>query len=165
MQQNFWEQGNLMKVNFREHLNLFLGNKGKTQIFSREQGNMYPPWEALCFGSFSVVLMSYKVNFHVVRSALQNSVCLLSVYFCWSGLLQILRFAAYSFAVLCSLNLNLHVAVPSPPFHFLSGVEYSYTWAPQGAFTLCLALTKNTKLTFWGGYLIKIAHNLPQGVC
>ena len=51
MQQNFWEQGNLMKVNFREHLNLFLGNKEKTPIFSREQGNMYPPppapWEAL----------------------------------------------------------------------------------------------------------------------
>ena len=43
MQQNFWEQGNLMKVNFREHLNLFLENKGKTPIFSREQGNMYPP--------------------------------------------------------------------------------------------------------------------------
>ena len=41
VQQNFWEQGNLMKVNFREHLNLFLGNKGKTPIFSREQGNMY----------------------------------------------------------------------------------------------------------------------------
>ena len=33
-----------MKVNFREHLNLFLGNKGKTPIFFREQGNMYPPW-------------------------------------------------------------------------------------------------------------------------
>ena len=47
MQQNFWEQGSLMKVNFREHLNLFLRNKGKTPIFSREQGNMYPPWEAL----------------------------------------------------------------------------------------------------------------------
>ena len=28
MQQNFWEQGNLKKANFREHLNLFLGNKG-----------------------------------------------------------------------------------------------------------------------------------------
>ena len=39
------------------------------------------------FSSFGVVLMSYKVNFHVVRSPLQNSVCLLSVYFCWSGLL------------------------------------------------------------------------------
>ena len=49
MQQNFWEPGNLMKVNFREHLNSFLGNKGKTPIFSREQGKMYPPppWEAL----------------------------------------------------------------------------------------------------------------------
>ena len=39
------------------------------------------------FGSFCVVLMSCKVNFYVVRSALQNSVCLLNVYFCWSGLL------------------------------------------------------------------------------
>ena len=28
------------------------------------------------FGSFGVVLMSCKVNFHLVRSALQNSVCL-----------------------------------------------------------------------------------------
>ena len=39
------------------------------------------------FGSFGVMLMSCKVNFHVVRSAFQNSVCLLSVYLCWSGLL------------------------------------------------------------------------------
>ena len=38
------------------------------------------------FGFFGVVLMSCKVNFHVVRSALQDSVCLLGVYFCWSGL-------------------------------------------------------------------------------
>ena len=45
--------------------------------------------------------------FSLVRSALQNSVCLLSVYFCWPRLSQILRFAAYSFAVLCSLNVNL----------------------------------------------------------
>ena len=29
-----------------------------------------------------VMLMSCKVNFHVVRSALQNSACLLRVYFC-----------------------------------------------------------------------------------
>ena len=47
MQQNFWEQGNLTRVNFREHLNLFLGNREETPIFSREQGNMHPPWEAL----------------------------------------------------------------------------------------------------------------------
>ena len=39
------------------------------------------------FGFFGVVLMSCKVNFHIVRLALQNAVCLLSVYFCWSGLL------------------------------------------------------------------------------
>ena len=58
------------------------------------------------FGSFGVVLMSCKVNFHVVRSALKNSVCLLRVYFCWSGLLWILRFAAYSFAVLRCLNVK-----------------------------------------------------------
>ena len=31
-------------------------------------------------GSFGVMLISCKVNFHVVRSALQNSVCLLSAY-------------------------------------------------------------------------------------
>ena len=38
-----------MRVNLREHLNLFLGNKGNTPTLSREQGNMYPPppWEAL----------------------------------------------------------------------------------------------------------------------
>ena len=40
MQQNFWEQGNLMKVNFREHLNLFLGNLvpiflGKSSVETR----------------------------------------------------------------------------------------------------------------------------------
>ena len=65
------------------------------------------------FGSFGVVLMSCKVNFHVVRSALQNSVCLRSVYFCWSGLLEILRFSAYSFAVVCSLNVYLKSKVDS----------------------------------------------------
>ena len=27
--------------------------------------------------------------------------------FCWSGLSEILRFVAYSFAALCSLNVNL----------------------------------------------------------
>ena len=44
--------------------------------------------------------------FSLVRSALQNSVCLLSVYFCWPRLSQILRFAAYSFAVLCSFDVS-----------------------------------------------------------
>ena len=43
IQKNFWEQGNLTRVNLREHRNLFLGNKGETPIFSREQGNMPPP--------------------------------------------------------------------------------------------------------------------------
>ena len=39
-----WE---LSKREFREHLNLFLRNKGTTVNFHREQGNMHPPWEAL----------------------------------------------------------------------------------------------------------------------
>ena len=39
--------GGLTRVNLREHLNFFWGNKGETPIFSREQGNMHPPWEAL----------------------------------------------------------------------------------------------------------------------
>ena len=45
MRDNFWEQGNLTRVNFREHLNLFLGNKlrEKLQFFLAEQGNMHPP--------------------------------------------------------------------------------------------------------------------------
>ena len=37
------------------------------------------------FGSFVVVLMSCKVNFHVVRSALQNSVCPLTVSSHYTG--------------------------------------------------------------------------------
>ena len=49
MEQNFWEQGNSAKVNFGEHLNLFLRDKGTTVNFHREQGNIPspPPWEAL----------------------------------------------------------------------------------------------------------------------
>ena len=47
MERNFWEQGNSVKVNFGEHLNLFLRNKGTTVNFHREQGNMHPPWETL----------------------------------------------------------------------------------------------------------------------
>ena len=47
MERNFWEQGNSVKVNFGEHLHLFLRNKGTTGNFHREQGNMHPPWEAL----------------------------------------------------------------------------------------------------------------------
>ena len=54
-------------------------SKGETAVYG------YDP--ALFFGSSGVVLMSCKVNFHIVRSALQNSMCLRSVYFCWSGLL------------------------------------------------------------------------------
>ena len=34
--------GNSVKVNFGEHLNLFMRNKGTAVNFSREQGNMHP---------------------------------------------------------------------------------------------------------------------------
>ena len=47
MEHNFWEHGNSVKVNFEEHLNLFLRNKGITVNSYREQGNIHPPWEAL----------------------------------------------------------------------------------------------------------------------
>ena len=47
MEQNFREQGNSVNMNFGEHQNLFLGNKGEIAFFCREQGNMHPPWEAL----------------------------------------------------------------------------------------------------------------------
>ena len=53
MERNFWEQGNSIKVNFGEHLHLFLSHKGTTINFHGEQGNMNPPpppWEALNFG-------------------------------------------------------------------------------------------------------------------
>ena len=53
MEWNFWQQGNLVKVNSGERLNLFLRNKGATVNFHREPGNMTPltpPWEALTFG-------------------------------------------------------------------------------------------------------------------
>ena len=44
MERNFWEpQGNSVKVNVGEHLNLFLRKKGTTVNFHREQGNMHPP--------------------------------------------------------------------------------------------------------------------------
>ena len=43
MERNFWKQGNSVKVNFGEQLNLFLRNKGTTVNLHREQGNMHPP--------------------------------------------------------------------------------------------------------------------------
>ena len=42
MERNFWQQGNSVKVNSGEHLNLFLRNKGATVNFHREQGDMPP---------------------------------------------------------------------------------------------------------------------------
>ena len=46
----FLEQENLTRVNFREHLNLFLGNKRRHPNFFREQGNIQPggPSKNLC---------------------------------------------------------------------------------------------------------------------
>ena len=42
MEWNFGESGNSVKVNFGEHLNLFLRNKGTAVNFHREQGNTHP---------------------------------------------------------------------------------------------------------------------------
>ena len=43
MEHDFWEHGNSVKVNFGEHLNLFLRNKGATVNLYWKQGNMHPP--------------------------------------------------------------------------------------------------------------------------
>ena len=44
IKQNFWEQGNLIKVNFREHSSLIFGEQGrKFDNFFREQGSMHLP--------------------------------------------------------------------------------------------------------------------------
>ena len=59
MERNSWEQGNSVKVNFGEHLNLFLRNKGTTVNSHREQGNMHPPWEALI--SLGIVSTHYTI--------------------------------------------------------------------------------------------------------
>ena len=58
----------------------------------------------LCFGSFGVVLMSCRVNFHVVRAALQNLVFLLSVIIFADQVFFRFYAPGYSFAVLCGLN-------------------------------------------------------------
>ena len=66
MEHNFWERGNSVKVNFGEHLNLFLRNKGKTVNFYREQKNMQPPREALCIRLDAIrePLNFLKTNLH-----------------------------------------------------------------------------------------------------
>ena len=43
MERNFCEQENSVKMDFGEHLNLFLRNKGTTVNFHREQGNTHSP--------------------------------------------------------------------------------------------------------------------------
>ena len=62
MERNFWEQGNSVKVNFGELLNLFLRNKGTTVNFHREQGNMHPPWEALIAACRLTVVMQMHLQ-------------------------------------------------------------------------------------------------------
>ena len=66
MERNFWEQGNSVKVNFGEHLNLFLRNKETTASFHREQGNMHPPFlggpQCLSKKSLSKVILAELVQ-------------------------------------------------------------------------------------------------------
>ena len=58
-------------------------------------------------GSFGVVLMSCKVCFHGIRSALQNSMCLLCTNLADEVFLQVQLSAACSFAVLLQFMSNL----------------------------------------------------------
>ena len=43
IKQNFWEFVSFIEANLEEHLHLFLGNKGDSLIFHREQGKMHTP--------------------------------------------------------------------------------------------------------------------------
>ena len=44
IQQNFWEHGNLTRVNLREHLNLFFGEQGRnSNFFQGNKGTCTPP--------------------------------------------------------------------------------------------------------------------------
>ena len=54
MERNFWEQGNSVKVNFGEHLHLFLSNKGTREHVP------HPPWEALNFGGTDAVPQLFR---------------------------------------------------------------------------------------------------------
>ena len=78
MERNFWEQGNSVKVNFGEHLNLFLRNKGTTVNFPREQGNLHPPSprEALIV---SLALAAFGLSSAIFLSALITGIIVLSI--------------------------------------------------------------------------------------
>ena len=56
---NFWEQGNSVKVNFGEHLTLFLGNKGTTVNFHSPP----PPRRSSFFNIETLVLRPTKFQF------------------------------------------------------------------------------------------------------
>ena len=81
-----------MKINFSRH----------------QQGHRKKPKQVVTvLASFCVLLMLCKVNFHVVRSAFQNSMSVYFVYFCWSALLKLLRSAVvrwWSFAAVVNLK-------------------------------------------------------------
>ena len=83
MERNFWEEGTSVKVNFGEHLNLFLRNKGTTVNFHSEQGNMHPPWEALISslivsgGVWSRRLFEIHLTFVLI---FKNSCCCYNLY-------------------------------------------------------------------------------------
>ena len=66
MERNFWEQGNSVKVDFEEHLNLFLRKKGTTVNFQREQGNMQPPPPPPGRPSFKICLVLGSFFLHLL---------------------------------------------------------------------------------------------------
>ena len=72
-ERNFWEQGNSVKVNFGEHLNLFLKNKGKTVNVHREQGNMHPPLEGPLS---SLLLQCARIALYIKVWSLSSSITL-----------------------------------------------------------------------------------------
>ena len=71
MEHNFREQGNSVKMNFGEHQNLFLGNKGEIAIFYREQGNIHPSWEA-SLSDMSIRIMHLYVLDRYLRTVFNS---------------------------------------------------------------------------------------------
>ena len=120
----------------------------------------------LCFGSFSVVLMSYKLIFPLskisfaefsvstqcifllVRSFIDPTFC--GIFVC--GPLQ------YKCQFTCGRTL------PSLPFSPRGRVQLHV--GPLGSIHTLFGAYEEYEIYFFGrGYLIKIADNLPQGVC
>ena len=98
MERNFWEQGNSVKVNFGEHLNLFLRNKGTTVNFHREQGNMHPPGRPslLKMGPAVLSFKSAKGRYKLDRYLRVPTICILLNSVATSGVLAISLLSSFA---------------------------------------------------------------------